>query len=201
MFPARPTEFEAEIAALERKFASQTGENLVFYGSSSIRLWPALKREFPAHAIENLGFGGSTLADCVHFFERLVAPRAPKQLVFYAGDNDLALGASVADVWEALAALLDARETHLGAIPFAFLGFKPSPARAQLLDSFREANEWCAREIAGRENCVWVEIFAPMLDSNNQPRPELFLSDQLHLSRAGYDLWNAALKRDVDWLD
>lgn len=200
MFPARPAEFEGEIASLERKFANQKGENLVFYGSSSIRLWPALKREFPAHTIENLGFGGSTLADCVHFFERLVVPRAPKQIVLYAGDNDLALGASVSDIWEALAALLDAREKHLGAIPFAFLSLKPSQARAALRNSFLEANEWCAREIAGRENCVWVEIFAPMLGPDGQPRPELFVSDQVHLSRAGYDIWNAALKRDVAWL-
>jgi len=59
--------FDSDILALERKYANQPKNQIVFYGSSSIRLWPALSRAFPNVAIENWGFGASQLSDCLHF--------------------------------------------------------------------------------------------------------------------------------------
>lgn len=193
-------ELEAEIAALEAKYSQHPTGNTVFYGSSSIRLWPRLQKEFPAVVIENWGFGGSTLAACAHFFERAIVPRQPSAIVFYAGDNDLFLGAKPEDVWNALVKLLDLRDSHLGAIPFAFLSLKPSPARSELMHAVMKANEWCWREIQSREEAAWVDIFDPMLGQDRQPRHELYAPDELHLSRAGYVLWNELLKREVSWL-
>lgn len=194
------SQYEDDIAALIRKHGYQPTGNVVFYGSSSIRLWPSLKREFPAVTIENWGFGGSTLWECALFFERAIVPRQPKGIVFYGGDNDLALGRNVEQVWEALRDLLDLRERHLPEVPFAFGALKPSPSRAELRSEIEEANEWCRREIASRQGCEWLDWFGSMLGENGEPRRELFLSDDLHLSRAGYDVWNSVLKRDVSWL-
>ena len=192
--------FDSDIAALERKYASQPTGQLVFYGSSSIRLWPFLKREFANHTIENWGFGGSNLSDCAHFFERAIVPRQPKGIVFYAGDNDLANGAKPLEVWESLRALLDAKDAQLPQTPFAFLSLKPSPSRVELRTQIEETNEACAREIASRGNAEWVDVFSPMIGEDGWGRRELFMNDQLHLSRAGYELWNSVLKRDVSWL-
>src|SRR4051812_43346941 len=114
-------ESESEIAALEAKYASHPTGSTLFYGSSSMRLWPRLQKEFPGVTIENWGFGGSTLAACAHLFERAIVPRQPRAIVFYAGDNDLFLGANPEEVWDSLVRLLDLRDHHLGAIPFAFL--------------------------------------------------------------------------------
>lgn len=192
--------YEAEIAALEAKYRDQSTGKIAFYGSSSMRLWPRLAHDFPAVEVENLGFGGATLADCAGFFERLIVPRKPRAIALYGGDNDLFLGASPEAVWESLRALLDLRDARLGAIPFAFLALKPSPARLELLPKIIEANEWCWREINSRENAIWVDIFTPMLDGNRAPRPELYASDGLHLSRAGYGVWREVLRREVGWL-
>lgn len=192
-------EYEADIAALEAKYVAHPTGSVLFYGSSSVRLWPRLSRDFSAVALESWGFGGSTLAQCAHFFERVVTQRKPRALVFYAGDNDLALGATPEDVWRSLVALLDARDA-LGAFPLAFIALKPSPARAALLPRIIETNEWCWRETQSRHNTLWADVFDPMLDANRQPRRELFTADQLHLSRAGYDLWRRVLARDVPWL-
>jgi lysophospholipase L1-like esterase len=70
----------------------------------------------------------------------------------------------------------------------------------ELLPFIVESNEWCSREIAGRENAVWVDVFNPMLEENGAPRGELFVADGLHLSRAGYELWREILRREVTWL-
>jgi len=193
--------FDSDILALERKYGNQPKDQIVFYGSSSIRLWPSLSRTFPDAPIENWGFGGAELSDCLYFFERFIISRQPRALVFYAGDNDLALGKSSALVWESLRDLLEIHARAMENVPFAFLSLKPSPARVHLRAEIEECNEWCAREIASRPFGVWVDVFSPMLDSDTQwGRRALFMNDELHLSRAGYDLWNEVLKRELSWL-
>ncbi len=192
-----PPDFSAEIERLEAKFAAVPGGGTVFYGSSSIRLWPRLSLAFPAIDAENWGFGGARLADCAAYFERLIVPRAPRAIVLYAGDNDLYLGASPGAVHDALSRLLDLRDQHLGPIPLAFISLKPSPARTALTPAIIEANEWCRREIWSRAGAVWVEVFDEMMGEDGHPRPELYTADQLHLSRAGYALWTDVLRRDA----
>lgn len=39
-----------------------------------------------------------------------------------------------------------------------------------------------------------------MLDATGEARMELFVGDGVHLSRAGYDVWTSAIKREIgDW--
>src|ERR1043165_7448189 len=73
------------------------GANL-FVGSSSIRLWTNLVESFPKKKIIQRGFGGSTMADALHFADRIVLPYEPKQVFVYEGDNDLAAGKESATV-------------------------------------------------------------------------------------------------------
>jgi lysophospholipase L1-like esterase len=65
---------------------------VVFVGSSSIRLWKSLAADFPGLPVVNRGFGGSQLADSVNFAERVIVPCHPRQVVVYAGGNDINAG-------------------------------------------------------------------------------------------------------------
>ena len=189
-----------ELELLQLKYREQPTGNIVFYGSSSVRLWFGLGRAFPDVTIENWGFGGSTLRECADAFERFVAPRRPRALLLYAGVNDIGAGAAPEAVWEALRDLMDARDAELGAIPTAFLAIKLPPARLDKREVTREANAWCQREIWARENAQWVDAGTPLLGANGDPRTELFMEDGLHLSREGYEIWNEVLGREVSWL-
>ena len=56
----------------------------------------------------------------------------------------------------------------------------------KLIPPIKTAN-WLIREfIAGNPRLVYVDVFTPMLGEDGLPRAELFVSDQLHLSHAGY---------------
>ena len=193
-------EYLAELEKLETKYHEVPTGNIVFFGSSSIRLWPGLSRVFPGVIIENWGFGGSNLSDCAAAFARFIVPRAPSGLLVYAGDNDLARGALPADVWQSLQTLMDARDAQLNAVQTAVLSLKFAPARAELRAQIEETNVWCQREIWARSNAQWLDVAAPMLDADEQPRRELFAKDELHLSRAGYEVWNEVTRREVSWL-
>ena len=92
---ARWRESLEAFAAIDRAKAPAPG-GIVFVGSSSIRLWDDLEREFGADGIVKRGFGGSRLSDCARYVAQLVLPYKPRLVVVYAGDNDLAEGRDAA---------------------------------------------------------------------------------------------------------
>lgn len=192
--------YEPEVRELEKiRFTHPPPPSpAVFYGSSSIKMWSTLAEDLGSVRAVNLGFGGSTLEACVRFFDRLVPPTHPCSLVVYAGDNDLGDGRSPDEVAGWFGELIAKVDRDLKRAPFAFMSIKPSPARVGLLDQIVEANRAIRAEIAHHPSAFYVDVFAPMLAPNGRPRPELFLEDGLHLSRAGYRLWAGILKRYRD---
>lgn len=183
--------YEAEVQALERARVTLSPPSgaVVFYGSSSLRLWPELASAVGICDAVNLGFGGSTLAACAWFFERLVLPYNPRAIVFYAGDNDLGDGQSCEAVVGSFRTLLDKVDRYCGPIPFAFISIKPSPARWPIISRIRRTNAAIRQELAWRTASHYIDVFTPMLDTEGRPRHKLFVEDGLHLSEDGYQLW------------
>ena len=191
--------FEKEIAAFEahdRMREPAEGATL-FVGSSSIRLWESLEKDFPsALKVVSRGFGGARLADCVRYAPRLLAPyarRKPRRVVLYAGENDLAEGADPEQTVERFEAFVKQARGVLPATPITFISIKPSPARRALDEKFRLANRLIRARAASRR-VDFVDVYSAMVDAKGEPRPELFLTDDgLHMAPAGYALWREKL--------
>ena len=162
---------------------------VAFYGSSTIRLWETLVPDLGNARALNLGFGGSTLEACAHFFERIVLPVEPCSLVVYAGDNDLGDGRTPQQVLAFFRALAAKVERHLAGIEFAFISIKPSPARWTIADRIRRTNSLIRHDIETLPRGYFIDLFDAMLDKNGVPQKKLFDADGLHLSPAGYRLW------------
>ena len=67
-----PSQFEPELREFDA--AEAPSNAVVFYGSSSLRLWDDLAERFPGRTVVNRGFGGSTLAECIDLLPRVVFP-------------------------------------------------------------------------------------------------------------------------------
>lgn len=171
---------------------------IVFVGSSSIRLWTSLAEDFPGRRVLNRGFGGSTIADATRHVEPLVTRYAPRTIVFYAGDNDLAAGATPAQVRADFDAFVRAVRERLPSARILFVSIKPSPSRSALLPAMREANASIRDDARRLENVGYVDVFTPMLDAQGRPRAELFGADGLHMNRAGYVLWVSIIAPALD---
>jgi lysophospholipase L1-like esterase len=186
--PRWSASFDA-FAAADLKQAPQPG-GVVFVGSSSIRLWNDLETSFADHPVViKRGFGGSQLLDCVKLVDRLVLPYQPRRVVVYAGENDLAEGASPRDVAERFAAFVQAVKAALPDARIAFVSIKPSPLRAGMLPAVREANELVRSYSLSEPQLDYIDVFSSMLDAQGQPRGELFQGDRLHLNADGYAVW------------
>lgn len=192
--------YEEEVRSLERKVQSTKSgtQQVVFYGSSSVRMWDTLEQDFPGVYPTNLGFGGSTLAACAWFFERIVVPAKPVALIFYAGDNDLGDSRHPEEVFLFFCTLLTKVRQHFPTIPFTFISIKPSPARWNIVDRIQFTNSLIAKELGKNPKNHYIDIFNPMLNTHGLPRRELFAADGLHLSPEGYRVWQKELSQQQE---
>lgn len=187
--------FAEEIARFEAadRIAPPPPGGVLFVGSSSIRLWPALASDFPGVDVVQRGFGGAELSDVIRYAPRIVLPYRPRLVVVYAGDNDLAAGKSATAVFREYLAFVSVVRRALPETRIAFVAIKPSGSRWAFVDKMREANDLIRRYAATDKRLHFVDVFTPMLGPDGKPREELFVEDRLHLSPAGYALWRELL--------
>ena len=189
-------QWEPDIAAFEQadSVVRRRPGGVVFVGSSSIRLWDSMADDFPEVATINRGFGGSRVRDSTYYADRIVTPYQPSAIVFYAGDNDLFEGRTPKQVRDDFAAFVDKVREQLPTTRIAFVSIKPSPSRAQLLPQTREANALVRDFANDAPNVDYLDVFLPMLDSQGQPREELFVADRLHMNASGYAIWAGVVR-------
>jgi lysophospholipase L1-like esterase len=187
--------FESEIRQFEASdSASRPADGgIVFVGSSSFRKWDSLARDFPGLPVLNRGFGGSTFPEAMHYASRIVLPYRPREILVYEGDNDLASGRTPRQVADDYRAFVRTMRAALPTTRIVFVSIKPSPSRWSLAPAAREANRLVRAIVAGDTLQSYVDVFTPMLGANGRPRPELFVSDSLHMTPAGYAIWRARI--------
>lgn len=188
--------YEDEVKRLEKDRLKVGHEpEMLFYGSSSIRLWENLENDFPSHRVSNLGFGGSTLSACVWFFERIMYYYNPKVLLVYAGDNDLGDGRNPEEIFIFFQQLMVKSSLRFGNIPCYFISLKPSLSRWHLADQFSYTNNLIESEIIKHNgNWKFIDVYKRMLTKEGQPERSYYEPDGLHLSQEGYDLWKRVVQ-------
>ncbi len=164
----------------------------VFTGSSSIRFWFTLGDDFPALDPLNRGFGGSEITHVIGYFDFLLRKHAPREIIFYAGENDLNAGASPTDVAERFSVFMEMKSERIGDAPVYFLSIKPSFARLGELAAQTEANALIKAQADARDDLIFIDVATPMMDG--EAPKQIFISDRLHMNLDGYAIWVEALK-------
>ena len=110
-------------------------------------------------------------------------------IVFYAGDNDIAGGKTPERVFADYQAFVAKIHKLLPKTKIAFVAIKPSISRWRLIELMRKANQMIEELSSKDELLEYVDVDAPMIGDDGQPRKELFLKDGLHMTDAGYKIW------------
>lgn len=166
---------------------------ILFVGSSSIRFWTNLAEAFPSHTTIRRGFGGSTMADLLHFVDRIVLPYRPKQIFVYEGDNDIAAGKAPEQVVSGFQQFVAKVHEKLPMTEINYIAVKPSPSRWKLEAKDRAVNDAIKNWAHSQSNVGYIDIWTPMLGKDGKPRPELFVADKLHMNGTGYEIWRKVI--------
>jgi len=168
---------------------------IVFIGASSIVRWnlPESFPELGSQAI-NRGFGGSLAADSTRYADRIVIPYAPRTVVFYAGDNDVEANHTPAQIASDFAAFERKVHAALPATEIIFISIKPSIRRWPWIEQIKGANALVRQYCDTHPHLTFVDILPQMIGADGMPRRELLVEDGLHMTPAGYKIWNDALR-------
>ncbi len=182
--------WEKEIAAYEAADRANPPPKggIVFIGSSTVRLWKTLQKDFPDHHVINRGFGGSQIVDATHFAERIVFPYEPRMVVLRSGGNDIHAGKSAEEVFADFRAFVTKVHARLPEAAIVYVSLCPAPIRWAERDANKELNRMVERYVRRRPYLKYAETYDMVLGSDGQVRRELFVADQLHLNAEGYRL-------------
>ncbi|HXG46302.1 MAG TPA: SGNH/GDSL hydrolase family protein [Methylomirabilota bacterium] len=163
-------------------------------GSSSIRLWKSLAQDFPRHPVLNRGFGGSQISDSIHFAERIVLPYRPRQIVMYAGGNDINAGKSPEQVAGDFKAFVAKVHAALPQTRVAYISIAPNPARWAQVEKVRKANQLIEEFTRSDPRLTFIDVYSRMLGDDGKPKPDIFVEDRLHMNARGYEIWRRTVE-------
>lgn len=168
---------------------------ILFIGSSSIARWDDLKERLAGYPVVQRGFGGSQFQDILHYSEDIIFPYRPSKIFIYAGENDFNAGKTVDEVFGSFLKIYEKIRARLPATGIYFISVKPSVKLEQFGSSIIQLNQK-VKAFIEQQSChiSYVDIHGSMLDDSGMPKSELFLPDDLHLNKSGYDVWEAAIR-------
>ena len=196
-FAQDPLRFEKEVKDLIAGDSLVDKKKLIlFTGSSSIRMWNDLKKDFPKQNVLNRGFGGSEMIDLVYYAKPLVINYQPSRVFIYEGDNDINAGKSTEEILANADKLLTLLRSQLPVkVKIIFISAKPSVARWQLKSKYEEFNRQLKLWTSTKKNVLYADVWTPMLDNHGEVRKDLFIEDNLHMNRKGYDIWKIVMEK------
>ena len=190
-FSQDPVRFQQEVNELShvKHQIDPNKETVVFAGSSSFRMWKDAGNYFPQYNVINSGFGGSQMSDLLYYADTLIIKFNPDIIFIYEGDNDLESGKTPEEIIETTKLLLALIEHKLPGAGIFIFSAKPSPARWGLKDKYLDLNGKFEALVKAYPNVYFINVWDVLLDKSGGPNHELFIEDNLHLNKKGYELW------------
>ena len=168
---------------------------IVATGSSSMRGWHRrIAQDLAPLTVIPRGFGGSNMADVVHFVNELVLRHRPRAVLLYEGDNDAFLGATPEQILAHFDAFVAAIHGSQPEVRIYVLAVKPSIARWHLQDVMSATNQGFQERAQADRRIAFIDIATPMLNQDGKPKEDIFIADGLHMNPAGYDIWRDVVR-------
>lgn len=189
-----PSRWADAIAAFDADAASRPSGAIVLTGSSSFARWRTMEADLAPLTVVPRGFGGSTMADVLHYVDRLVMPYEPRAVVIYEGDNDTFFGVSPDTIASQLEAIISKIHAALPDTRVYVLSVKPSLARVGVWDQAQRTTALYKQIVAADDRLHFIDVATPFLKPDGTVMDDVFVADGLHLNDKGNRIWAAAIK-------
>ena len=169
---------------------------IIFYGSSTIRLWKSLNEDFKDVDVINLGFGGAYIDSLSKNFNLLINFLNPKAIVIYLGGNDLNLSLSPEEVIFKIKKFVEKINEKYPNTNIGYITIKPSVERKNKLSDIKKINKGVKLIANDIPNLVYIDVYNKLLDKG-KVTSKFLLQDGLHLNKEGYKVLTRAVKEKI----
>ena len=169
---------------------------IIFYGSSTIRLWKSLNEDFKDVDVINLGFGGAYIDSLSKNFNLLINFLNPKAIVIYLGGNDLNLSLSPEEVIFKIKKFVEKINEKYPNTNIGYITIKPSVERKNKLSDIKKINKGVKLIANDFPNLVYIDVYNKLLDKG-KVTSKFLLQDGLHLNKEGYKVLTRAVKEKI----
>lgn len=178
-------------------------ESIFFTGSSSIRLWETLEEDMHPYPVIQRGFGGSRMTDLLNHADRYISGHEFRAMVIFVANDIVGDPNRMDNTPEEVRSLFEEFitgkvRTYNADAPIFILAVTPTHSRWRVWDQSRAANHELAALADELDNVIFIPTEDLFLGEDGMPKDELFVSDRLHLSPAGYALWTKRLRSYLD---
>jgi lysophospholipase L1-like esterase len=166
-------------------------------GSSILEQWPDLPSITTRLTIKNIAIGGTTTDQWLGWVNEKIIPHSPYGVLFYCGSNDFNQGASHEAIFQRTIQIVERIQFFLPEAKLMYLHIIKAP---QKKDKWPEL-DLLAKEI---ESNFLGDPRLKILDPNQlffvggKPRRELFIEDELHLTKQAYAQWAKWLQPELE---
>lgn len=181
---------------------------LLFVGSSSIRRWESLTRDFADYRMLQRGMGGATFSDMNQLAPSVILKHAPRAIVMWAGVNDLYAGRNASYVYQQFTNFVGTFTNSLPSSKFFYIGITRNPVFAGNSAQNTErtnANALISGFVAtnGNPNIVYLDLpaffetlaYTTNMTTTNPAELWYYQVDYAHLNQAGYAVWKMSVRQ------
>lgn len=181
---------------------------LLFVGSSSIRRWESLTRDFADYRMIQRGMGGATFGDVNQLASSVVLRYAPRAIVVWAGVNDLYAGRSGSYVFQQFTNFVGTVTNNLPSAKIFYIGITRNPVFAgnSAQNTQRtNANALISGFVAtnGNPNVVYMNLpsffesltYTTNMTTTNPAELWYYQVDYAHLNQRGHDVWKSSIRQ------
>lgn len=174
---------------------------VVFVGSSSIRRWEALAKDFAGYRIVQRGFGGTRFSEINPLLHRIVTPYRPSAVVVFAGANDIrAEGKTGEQVLADFLTFVAGVRAELPDAAVCFIEITPAPVyfsnakhNARRITANQLIKDHCESDPEANLHFFAVGVHFDKIRVADPFAWSAYFPDGLHLNPAGYARWTEAM--------
>ena len=195
-------QYEAEVGRwlMQDALDAPPEGGIVFTGSSSIRRWEYLQRDFADYNVIQRGLGGALFDDINARANDIVLSYNPRAVVVWAGTNDIASGSDGNEVYADYQQFVNTIHAAKADVEIFYLGIMPTPGRQGNRPQEDVANSQIASYAAGDARLHYVDLPAAFATLNPYGDPAFTgkFVDDIHLNKSGYNFWTDIIRPQVE---
>ena len=185
--------YDIKIADFAAENESGKKADVVFLGDSLTDLCD-LDTFYPEYSCLNRGISGDTTAGLIERLKVSAYDVKPKAIVLLIGVNDINGGKSPESIYENYKKIVTDLKRNLPDTAFVWCSLTPMGGFCAAQNNTAIECNRKIESMARKYGCIFVDLFAPLLDGETNEIVTAYTVDGLHFSDEGYAVISAAVK-------